>query len=186
MTATLQTQYRWYRRAPWLLALAAAAISLASHLLLTRPAEAQLSDVRRRLEHSKMAARAARSSLKELPRVERDVEEARRRLESSRALPQHQDLGQFIRDVTAFGEEASLSKLTVQPGVPRRAGELVSEIPVSLNFEGDFLGVYSFLRRAEAMPRLTAMRALSIRSVDPMAGRVEVQLSVALFFTDGY
>jgi Tfp pilus assembly protein PilO len=185
MTTTLQTQHRWYRRAPWLVAVTAAAVALASHLLLARPAERRLSDVHRRLETSRSALQSARVALAELPRVERDVEEARRRQESARALPQHQDLGQFIRDVTAFGEEASLSKLTVQPGVPR-ARDLVSEIPVSLNFEGDFLGVYSFLRRAEAMPRLTAMRALSIRSVDPMAGRVEVQLSVALFFTDGY
>jgi Tfp pilus assembly protein PilO len=185
MTATLQTQHRWYRRAPWLLALAAVALAAASHLLLARPAERRLSDLHRRLESSRGALESARAALAELPRVERDVEEARRRLDSARALPQHQDLGQFIRDVTAFGEEASLSKLTVQPGVPR-ARDLVSEIPVSLNFEGDFLGVYSFLRRAEAMPRVTAMRALSIKTVDPMAGRVEVQLSVALFFTDGY
>lgn len=185
MTATLQIQHRWYRRAPWLLAVAAASVTLASHLLLARPGEKRLSDVHRQLEISSSALQSARAALAELPRVEHDVEEARRRLESTRALPQHQDLGQFIREVTAFGEEAALSKLTVQPGVPR-ARDLVSEIPVSLNFEGDFIGVYSFLRRAEAMPRLTAMRALSIRSVDPMAGRVEVQLSVALFFTDGY
>src|SRR5436190_2795338 len=147
MTATLQTQHRWYRRAPWLAAVAAAALTLASHVLLARPAEQRLSDVQRRLAESREAARSARAALSELPRVERDVEEARRRLDSARLLPQHQDLGQYIRDVTAFGEEASLSKLTVQPGVPR-SRDLVSEIPVSLNFEGDFLGVYSFLRRA--------------------------------------
>src|SRR4051812_30110122 len=185
MSATLQTQLRWYRRAPWLLAVSAAAVALASHLLVARPAERKLSDVHRRLEYSRTAAQSARGALTELPQVEREVDEARRRLDSARALPHHQDLGQFIRDITALGEEASLSKLTVQPGVPR-ARDLVSEIPVSLNFEGDFIGVYSFLRRAEAMPRLTAMRALSIRSIDPVAGRVEVQLSVALFFTDGY
>jgi Tfp pilus assembly protein PilO len=182
---TLQTQYRWYRRAPWLLALAAVAVAAGSHLLLARPAARQLSDLRLHLAVARTALSTANASLTELPRVERDVEEVRRRLESARSLPQHQDLGQFIRDVTAFGEEASLSKLTVQPGVPR-ARDLVSEIPVSLNFEGDFVGVYAFLRRAESMPRVTAMRGLSIRSVDPMAGRVEVQLSMALFFTDGY
>ena len=185
MAVKLQTQHLWYRRAPWLLAVSAAAVAAGSHLFLARPAAQELSALTGRLAASRAALATARTSLADLSQVEREVEEARRRLESSRALPQHQDLGQFIRDVTAFGEEASLSKLTVQPGVPR-ARDQVSEIPVSLNFEGDFLGVYSFLRRAEAMPRVTVMRALSIKSVDPMAGRVEVQLSVALFFTDGY
>jgi Tfp pilus assembly protein PilO len=182
---TLRTQHLWYRRAPWLLAVAAIAVAGASHLLLARPASRRLADLHLRLAEAREAVTSAKAALTELPRVERDVEEARQRLESARKLPQHQDLGQFIRDVTAFGAEASLSKLTVQPGVPRTR-ERVSEIPVSLNFEGDFLGVYAFLRRAESMPRVTAMRALSIKSVDPTAGRVEVQLSVALFFTDGY
>jgi Tfp pilus assembly protein PilO len=185
MTASLHTQHRWYRRAPWLLALAAVAVAGGSHLLLARPASNELSDLRTRLAVARMALVSTKAALADLPRVERDVEEARRRAESARALPRHQDLGQFIRDITAFGEEASLSKLTVQPGVPR-ARDMVSEIPVSLNFEGEFLGVYAFLRRAEAMPRLTAMRGLSIQSVDATAGRVEVQLSMALFFTDGY
>lgn len=185
MMASLQTLNLWYRRAPWMIGAAAVTIALVSHFFTQRPAGQRLQALSR--EHATAAAElaAARAALVELPRVQREVEEMRRKLASARKLPQHQDLGQFYRDMNAFAQEAELSKLTVQPGVPRQR-ELISEIPVSLSFEGDYLGVCAFLRRAEEMPRLTAMRGLSIKGLDPMAGRVEVQLSMNLYFADGY
>ena len=181
---TLQQQNLWSRRSPWVTATAALALAAAFHLLAHRPATHRLAAVRGQLHAARAELAAARADLAELPRVEQEVQDTRRRLAASRRLPQNQDLGQFIRDVTAFGEDAALSKFTVQLGVPARR-DLLSEIPVSLNFEGDFLGVCQFLRRAEQMPRLTSMRGINIRSVDPAAGTVEVQLSMNLYFADG-
>lgn len=181
---SLQAQFRWLNRAPWILSVAALAAVLTHHLVFARAADARLESLSAQIAAADLGLRSADASLAELPRVQQDVDELRQKLESARKLPQHQDLGQFLRDINTFGEEASLAKLTVQPGVPRRR-EMVSEIPVSVSFEADFLNAFSFLRRTEDMPRLTAVRGLSIKSLDGSAGTVEVQLSMALFFSDG-
>lgn len=183
--ASLQKLNLWHRRAPWLMAFAAAAIALGCHLFVQRPADHRLAQLRSKRSAAAGELSASRVALAEMPRIEREVEEVRRKLESARKLPQDQDLGKFWRDVQELGKEASLSKLGWQPGVPRKR-ELISEIPIALSFEGDFLGVCAFLRRAEEMPLLSAMRKLSIKTIDPTVGRVEVQLTMNVYFADGY
>ena len=66
--------------------------------------------------------------------------------------------------------------------MPTRA-EQVRELPIKLQFEGDFTSVYAFLRNVEEMPRMTRVRGMQIKSRDRDAsGQVQVQLAMNIYF----
>ena len=180
---TLKQKRILSERVPYLSASAALALVVVCHLFAHRPAARELAGLREQTAAARAELATARVRLADLPRVEQDVTELRQRLASARRLPQGQSLDEFVRQITAFGEESSLSKLTVQQGVPR-ARDLLSELPVSLSFEGDFLGACGFLRRTEQLERVTSVKAVTIKTVDPTQGRVEVQLLMNLYFAN--
>ncbi len=181
---TLKQKNRWSHRIPYLAAGAALSMTVLCHTLLHHPVAQRLSAINDRVT----AARAELDTLKvqvhDLPAVERDVEQLKQ-MQASRHLPQYQNWGQFIREITSFGEANSLSKFTVQPGAPRKRDDL-SQLPVAMTFEADYLSACGFLRRVEEMPRLSSMNGLTVHVVDSTVGRVQVQLSMNLYFADGF
>ena len=68
-----------------------------------------------------------------------------------------------------------------------RNGEQFAEWPISLKFEGDFMNVFSFLRKTEEMQRLTRLRGLRLKGLDHggKAGQVQVELSMNIYFSEG-
>jgi Tfp pilus assembly protein PilO len=153
--------------------------------VLHQPAADRLAEVNERIIAMRSELTAVKAQARDLPTIERDVERLRQHVDASHRLPQHQEWGPFIRELTAFGEETSLSKFTVQPGVLRKQ-DVLSEMPVAVNFEGDYVSACSFLRRVEEMTRLTSTNGLTVHVVDSTVGRVEVQLSMNLYFADGF
>src|SRR5205814_9891581 len=105
-----------------------------------------------------------RARAQNLPVIESEVEQLRTRLERfDKKLPKKPDMDQFMREITRVSELASLKKVTVQPGSPKRS-ELFSEMPIALNFTGDFTSVVNFLQQTEEMQRLTRVRSLAIKT----------------------
>src|SRR5690606_22502240 len=79
--------------------------------------------------------------------VREEVARLQTRLERvGKRLPRQQDLGQFIKDITALSQQASLRKLSHQPSPNPRRDPLYSELPISLAFEGAYPDVSRFLR----------------------------------------
>ena len=61
--------------------------------------------------------------------------------------------------------------------------EQVRELPIKLQFEGDFTNVYAFLRNVEEMPRMTRVRGMQIKARDrETSGHVQVQLAMNIYF----
>jgi len=155
------------------------------YLLGYRPADHQLKQLTAQMQAKHQELQSSRHEAEKLPAVEMDVQNLKLRLERyDKKLPRQQELGQFIRDITQLSQQSTLRKLTVQPGVPKRH-QLFNELPISLNFEGDFLAVFSFLKETEEMQRLTRVRAISVKCRDTKLGHVEVQLSMNIYFTEG-
>jgi len=64
--------------------------------------------------------------------------------------------------------------------------ELYTQWPIAPKFEGDFASVFAFLRRAEAMQRLTHVKGLKVHSTDNgKSGQVQVELSMNIYFSEG-
>ena len=119
-----------------------------------------------------------------LPGVASDLNRLRARLADFKKLPPTPELGEFVNEITDISRQSDLRKLEYNFGVPRRS-EQFTEQPVSLKFQGDFLGVFTFLCRAEDMQRLTRTSSIAIHSADADGGTVEVDLSMNLYFLEG-
>jgi len=181
---TLQSQVRWTTKAQWVMTAVMAGVGAGFYLLGYRPATQKL-DVRQaeyRTKHEQLQSAEARARM--LPAVDSEVEQLKQRLERfDKKLPRQQDLPQVIKDITQVSQQEALKKLTVQPAPPRRS-ELFSELPITLNFEGDFVNTFAFLRKMEQMQRLTRVRSLTVRHKDMALGQVEVQVGMNIYFSE--
>ena len=181
---SLQTQIRWCARVQWTLAAIVLALATAFYLAGYRPVTGRLADLRRQIEERQRDLMAGRLQTKVLPDVAGEVRRLRERLDhSNKSLPPEPELPQFIRDVTQLSQQAMLKSFTYKLGVPVRR-EQVSELPIQLSFAGDFANVFAFLRNAEEMPRLTRVRAMSIRTRDrDKSGQVQVTMTMNIYFS---
>jgi Tfp pilus assembly protein PilO len=182
--ARLRDQLAGCVRVQRALACGVAALAVGFAVFGYRPASERQASLAMEIESKRRTLEADEVNARKLPVVALEVEKLKARLERfDKKLPNQQELGPFIGDITQASQQAALRRLTVQPGVARR-GDLFSELPISLNFEGDFLSVFSFLQQTEAMQRLTRVRSLTLKTKDTKLGTVDVQVSMNIYFTE--
>src|SRR5256886_6510582 len=64
-------------------------------------------------------------------------------LNYDRQFPKQADLGDFIKDMTRVSQQLALHEWKYQPAAPKR-GDAYFELPIQMNFQGEFLNGYSF------------------------------------------
>jgi Tfp pilus assembly protein PilO len=120
-----------------------------------------------------------------LPLLALEVQELESRVRDyDRQFPKQADLGDFIKDITRVSQQLALRDWKYQPGAPKR-GDSYFELPIQMNFQGDFLNVYAFLSEVEHLQRLTRVRKLAIRAKDLKSGLVEVEIGLNIYFSEG-
>jgi len=185
---SLQNHAEWCARAQWVLGISLAAALVVFYLFIYGPNSQKLDDLYMQIDAKRRDLTSNQTRVQILPSVLLAVNEMRTRLEKfDKKLPKQPELGRFINDITEVSHQASLRRVTVEPGVPVRTGGLFAEWPIALKFEGDFLNVFSFLRKTEEMQRLTRVRGLKLRGAEPGAkpGQVQVELSMNIYFSEG-
>lgn len=181
---TLRNQAGRYGTIQWAMGLLALMLLALFFFVTILPAN-------RRRAASAEATRMQRAQLvanqkeaEQLAAVKEEVKQLKSRLTGlDKKLPKRPDTDQFGRDITQVSENCSLKKVNMQVGAPRRT-ELFSEMPIGLNFNGDFTSVMEFLRQTEELQRLTRVRSLTIKSRDPAKGQVEVDVAMNIYFAD--
>jgi Tfp pilus assembly protein PilO len=185
---TLQTQAEWCARAQWVLGITLFVMIVGFYALAYRPNKEKLDGLDMQIATKRRDLTSNRSRVQILPDVLLAVNEMRNRLERfDKKLPKAPELHGFINNITEVSNQAGLrNKWTVEPGVPLRS-ELYAEWPISLKFEGDFKNVFTFLRRAEEMQRLTRVKGLKVHAIDASgkSGHVQVELSMNIYFAEG-
>ena len=184
---TLQTQAEFCARAQWVLGIALAVMIVGFYAVAYRPSKQKLDGLQMQIDAKRRDLTSNRTRVQILPDVLLAVNEMRNRLERfDKKLPKAPELHAFINGITEVSAQAGTrNKWTVEPGVPVRS-ELYAEWPISLKFEGDFVNVFHFLRRAEEMQRLTRVKGLKVRGIDAgKSGQVQVELSMNIYFAEG-
>jgi type IV pilus assembly protein PilO len=186
MRRTLRTQAEWCARAQLVLGVGLIVLLTSFVAFVYRPNSSQLNNLQQQIADNRRDLSSKRTRVQILPDVMLAVNEMRNRLERfDKKLPKAPELGPFINDITEVSHQTALRKWTVEPGVPART-DLYAEWPISLKFEGDFNGVFSFLRQAEQMQRLTRVKGLKLKSADSgKSGQVQVELSMNIYFSEG-
>lgn len=181
----LREQVGWSQRVQWML-LGGTVLILAVFVAVGYlPTQRRLAGLEGEISRRRAELAGRQNKAERLRELERKIEVQKRELGGfDEKLPKQQDLGQFIKDLTAMGQGALLRRSEVKLGVPRRM-ELFSELPLELTFEGDFNNVYYFVRQTEEMKRLTRVRSLRVRSLDSRQGQVEVHMTLSIYFLEG-
>ena len=182
----LRTHADWCARVQLILGVAVIVLLCGFVAIVYRPSSDRLEMLRRQSDEQRNRLNDNLSQVRILPDVMLTVDRMQNRLERfDKKLPHQPELGPFINDITEVSHQANLKKVTVEPGVPART-ELYTEWPISLKLEGDFVSAFAFLRRAEAMQRLTQVKNLKVRSIDNgKSGQVQVELSMNIYFSEG-
>lgn len=184
MTRTLQKQITWYTAAQWAMGGAMLIASLCFYFTWYRPATRELRRLHLSITQQQELLKTAQAQAHTLPTLQADVYRLQARVEhNNKILPRQPELATFMKDIATLCQQSAVQKFTCKPGAPRRMHP-VSEVPVTMSFEGDFISVYQFLRQSEDMQRLTRVRDLSIRSMDAKAGQVEVQMAMNVYFSE--
>ena len=180
---SLQNQTKWFSRGQWVLGGTIVALAVGFYALGFRPLTHRLATLRFQIQQRQRDVVAGRNETKVLPDIAGEVQRLEARLDRShKSIPAQQELPQFIKDITQLSQQANLKKFKYEPGVPTR-GAQVRELPIKLQFEGDFTNVYAFLRNLEEMPRMTRVRGMQIRAKDrDKSGVVQVHLSMNIYF----
>ncbi len=149
-----------------------------------RPDIRRIADLQASWKFERALLATSQTEAQRLPVVAREVEELRQKLDRfDKRLPKQEELGAFMKDVTNCQQRVNLKRMSWGRGEPRHT-DLFAELPLTLNFEGDFLSVGAFLRQIEEMPRLTRVRSLSVKAKDDRPGYVDVQLSMNIYYAE--
>jgi Tfp pilus assembly protein PilO len=184
---SLQKQAEWCARVQWGLGMAVLVLVVGFYAAVYRPNRQRLDALNLQIDSSRQTLTGNRSRLQVLPEVNVAVAGMQSWLDQfDKTVPRLPEIGPFINDITEISHQAGLRKgWTVEPGVPTQS-DSYREFPIALKFEGNFENVFSFLRQAELMKRLTRVKSLKVRSADAgKSGQVQVELSMNIYFSEG-
>lgn len=181
---SIRNQIAWCYRAHWTLTLIMGVVIVVFFVGGWLPGNRRLSRLREEIQSKSRLLETSQSRAVNLPILTAKVAELDARLvRFNKRLPKNAELGEFIRDITQVSQQYNLRKLVHQPGQIRRQ-ELYSEVPITMNFEGDFVSVFNFLRQMEEMQRLTRVKNISVRCRDPKLGHVDVSMAMNIYFSE--
>ena len=179
----LKSQTAWCTRAHWTLSVLMVSLVAGFFALGFRPAIARQRQLRAEIasgtnDLASSRERAANFQLLvgEVKRLENQL------LKFDKRLPKTMELPEFIQEMTRASQQCGL-KPVFTPQAVRRL-ELYSEVPITMTFTGDFVGVFHFLRQLEGMQRLTRVKSLALKGRDAKFGQVEANLVMNIYYSD--
>ena len=182
---SLKSQITWCRRLAMGLNIGLASMVLLFIFAGYLPAKHRLDALSGQIDTRTREVEQNQERARNLPLLAMEVNELEGRVRDyDRQFPRQADLGDFIKDITRVSQALALRDWKYQPGAPRR-GDSYFELPIQMNFQGDFLNVYAFLSEVEHLQRLTRVRKLAIRAKDLKTGMVEVEIGLNIYFSEG-
>jgi Tfp pilus assembly protein PilO len=182
---TLQSQIIWVKRLQWGLSVG---MSLAVMIFIFagyRPAKSRLDDLHLQIQSKGRELDQNQNKALNLPLLALEVQELDTRVRDyDRQFPKQANVGEFVREVTQVSQQLTLRDWKYQVLPPRR-GDAYFELPITMNFQGEFLNVAAFLGEVERLQRLTRVRRLAIKSKNTPTGMVEVEISLNIYYSEG-
>lgn len=120
-------------------------------------------------EHEKLTRELERARLTvgNMEKLEREFAVLHRQWEIAQSLlPEHNEISQLLRKVSASGSQSGLEFVRYEPGA-RMAQGFYTENPVVVEVEGSYHQVGSFLSRLANLNRIINVRGLYLEGVDP-------------------
>lgn len=176
-------------RSRLLIAIAAVVAVLALfYFLFVRGRQAELSDVRDRLESAETATRELQGRLNQLLALEEQEAQLQTRLAEIRELvPVDDEVAGFIFQVQDAATRSGVDFVQITPELPKPPpeGAEVAEVRLTVGAEGGYFSLQDFIRRVTELDRAVRVDGLSMTSEQqPGSNSVSITLAmqVRIFF----
>src|SRR5258706_3899941 len=182
---SLSAQITWCRRLQWGLSLGVALGAVIFLFAGYLPAKHRLDALHMQIQSTTREVEEKQNKAQHLPLLALEVQELESRVRDyDRQVPKQDDLGDFIKDITRVSRQLALRDWKYAPVVPKR-GDGYFELPIQMNFVGEFVNVYSFLTEVEHLQRLTRVRRVAIKTKDFKSGVGEGEIGLNIYFSEG-
>jgi Tfp pilus assembly protein PilO len=182
---TLKTQIAWFTRIQWLLAGCVALTAIAFYGMVYRPETTRLAGLTTTIGQRERELTAAQLQARVMQQVQEDINQLNQKLKDFKKLPANPgDLGQFQIDISQLARRDNVHEPSMSySGMPKRDQQL-SQLPISMKFDGDFSSVFAFLCDMEKLSRLTRVQSMIVKSPNS-DGTVHVELVMNLYYSEG-
>ncbi|HRK31445.1 MAG TPA: type 4a pilus biogenesis protein PilO [Tepidisphaeraceae bacterium] len=181
MTRDLQARTESLTKLQYWFAGVLAVLALGFYLVIQRPSTARAASLQSEHQQHVAELQAAQARAANLPTISAENAELSLRLARSKRLPRQSEWADLVRDITRLSNQSSLKKFSYKYGLAKRSSTF-SQLPIMLEFEGEMMDVYAFVRQIEELPRMTRLRGISIIS-DQKTGQVRVEMALNTFFS---
>jgi Tfp pilus assembly protein PilO len=179
---TMQSQIVWCWRMQKTLAVICCLVLLTFCFAVYRPATAELLALKQSTIKREQQLKANQLSAAARNEIAARNERLRAELDRIKKPSKQQELPDLIKELSLFGQQASLKKFVNKPSLPIK-GDLYCEMPLSLTFEGDFVNIFNFIRSTEEMHRLTRVRSISLKSKDLTGSKVQATVALNIYYS---
>jgi len=174
-----------------------AAMIAGAVLFVYRGQSERLGDLEDKIESGKSLIRTQTETTKVVPDLVHQVDAMKKRYKDfDRRLPHRQELGGFLREISAHLGEEKFSDQLIEPGSPTQE-DLFHTLPIIMRFKGSYLTSVDFFKRIDRMERLTRIQKLSISRMSKKGGGgkviedspdgdcdLDIELQLNIYFTE--
>jgi Tfp pilus assembly protein PilO len=182
---SLKKQIIWTSRAQyalWASVFAGLVMFYGTHY---QPLAASLGALNLNLDLARRDLAESRSQARQLPRVAADLAGLQKQIAQIKKLPTSPELGNFMEQMQQISRDCDLQNLNISFLGTTHRTEQFTQVPVDLQFDGDFLKIFSALQKTEQLPRLTRITGITIHHLDSTTGLVRVEMSLNLYYAEG-
>jgi len=168
----------------------AVAVAMAAGLVLFyaaeyRPTVARQQELARRIASAQRELELGRGKASGMEALVREIADLQERVQQfDRRFPRSLELAEFIRNITQISRKLALEDWAYKPAAPRRGANFM-ELPIQMQFKGEFLKAAAFLNELESLGRETRVSRILIESRGQQGGRVDVDLTMSIYFVEG-
>lgn len=180
---TIPQQLQWCNKSQKFLAIGLVSAIVIFYFVFYHPAHKRLSTLNLEAAHTSLNIQSNHAAANDLHTLEATVQRLQTELATSRNLPDTADVPVFMRSMTELSQRTNLSSFKWMPQSAKPQA-MCREMPISLQFSGNFDDVAGFLLQAEEMPRLMRLRRLQVKRKDDQNGVVDVELVLNIYYAD--
>ena len=183
--SSLKQQNHLYSRVQWALLTFFVAGIVLFYFLGYRPVVNRLDTLKLQIHSKQRELSENQNRARNLPILAFEVQQLESQVQLyDRQFPRQPELGQFIKDITQVSQQLALADWKYNPNLPKKT-DTYFEMPIGMQFRGDFLNAASFIRQVESLPRLTRVRKFHLKTRDWKSGAVEVDMAMNIYFSEG-
>ena len=172
----------------WIVLGILAAMVAGAVLFVYRGQGKRLDDFKTRITATRATLKTQGQTVAIVPELIKQVGAMRARYKDfDRRLPVRQELGGFLRNISAHLGDEKFSDQLIEPGSPTRE-DLFHTLPIIMRFKGSYLTSVDFFKRIDEMERLTRIQKLKIARKPAKGGeddsKLDIELQLNIYFTE--